>query len=64
MHNVDDSRLGLARAKFLPVAQVLDGIAKDIAKEPWRFCCAQAKRHDAQTGRECLHGAVLSSATR
>ena len=33
MHNVDDSRLGLAKAKFVPVAQVLDGIAKDIEKE-------------------------------
>src|ERR671912_650363 len=33
MHNVDDSRLGVAKAKFVPVAQVLDGIAKDIEKE-------------------------------
>src|SRR5918995_639652 len=33
MHNVDDGRLGLAKAKFMPVAQVLDGIAKDIEKE-------------------------------
>ena len=32
MHNVDDGRLGVAQAKFLPVAQVLDGIAKDIAR--------------------------------
>ena len=32
MQNVDDGRLGLAQAKFLPVAQVLDGIAKDIEK--------------------------------
>ena len=33
MHNVDDSRLGVAKAKFVPVAQVLDGIARDIKKE-------------------------------
>jgi hypothetical protein len=36
MHNVDDSRLGLVQAKFVPVAQVLDGIARDIAKEHGR----------------------------
>ena len=30
MNNVDDGCLGLAQAKFLPVAQALDGIAKDI----------------------------------
>ena len=33
MHNDDDGRLCVAQAKFLPVAQVLDGIAKDIEKE-------------------------------
>ena len=36
MHNVDDGRLGLAQAKFIPVAQVLDGIAKDIEREHGR----------------------------
>ncbi len=36
MHNVDDGRLGLAQAKFMPVAQVLDGIARDIKKEHGR----------------------------
>ena len=33
MDKVDDGRLGLAQAKFLPVAQVLDGIAKDLERE-------------------------------
>lgn len=33
MHNVDDGRLGVAQAKYLPVAQELDGIARDIRKE-------------------------------
>ena len=36
MHNVDDGRLGVAQANFLPVAQALDGIAKDIEKEHGR----------------------------
>ena len=30
MHNVDDGHLGLAEANFEPVAQALNGIAKDI----------------------------------
>ncbi len=36
MHNVDDGRLGVAQAKFMPVAQVLDGLARDIEKEHGR----------------------------
>ena len=36
MENIDDVRLGLAQAKFMPVAQVLDGIAKDIEREHGR----------------------------
>ena len=32
MSNVNDGRLGLAQARFLPVAQVLDCIARDIEK--------------------------------
>src|ERR671912_1080204 len=37
MHNVDDSRLGLAKAKFVPVAQALDVIAKDIKTKHGRL---------------------------
>ena len=36
MDNVDDARLSLARARFMPVAQVLNGIARDIKKEHGR----------------------------
>ena len=34
--NVDQARLALAQAKFKPVAQVLDRLAKDIEKEHGR----------------------------
>jgi hypothetical protein len=49
--NVDHGRLALARAKFEPVARVLDEIAKNIEKEYGRSAVLKQRSRMAVTAR-------------